>query len=220
MRLDRAWYGSLRKHLEASRKFDFWGKARQPRFRDDMPRLLLITSRYFLVGEVAAACGRIGVRQRTLTLESDEISSEDFVKSLLREALEFRPDAVLTLNHLGVDREGVLTELLAKLELPLVSWFVDNPHLVLHLYRGLSSPWMAIFTWDRDNIDSLRKQGFSHVFHLPLGTDPTRFRPGRRAVGRAALRCFLWWVIPWFTRSPNVWKRGVLPLRCCGITAR
>ena len=177
MRLDRAWYGSLRKHLEASRKFDFWGKARQPRFRDDMPRLLLITSRYFLVGEVAAACGRIGVRQRTLTLESDEISSEDFVKSLLREALEFRPDAVLTLNHLGVDREGVLTELLAKLELPLVSWFVDNPHLVLHLYRGLSSPWMAIFTWDRDNIDSLRKQGFSHVFHLPLGTDPTRFRP-------------------------------------------
>ena len=65
------------------------------------------------MGEVAAACGRIGVRQRTLTLESDEISSEDFVKSLLREALEFRPVAVLTLNLLGVDREGVLTDLLA-----------------------------------------------------------------------------------------------------------
>lgn len=177
MRFDRAWYGALRERLEASRKFDFWGKARQPRFRDDVPRLLLITSRYFLVGEVAAACERIGVKQRTLTLENDEISSEDFVKSLLREALEFRPDAVLTLNHLGVDREGVLTELLEKLELPLVSWFVDNPHLVLHLYRGLSSPWLAIFTWDHDNIASLREQGFTHVFHLPLGTDPTRFRP-------------------------------------------
>ncbi len=177
MRFDRAWYGALRERLENSRKFDFWGKARRPRFRDDVPRLLLITSRYFLVGEVAEACERIGVQQRTITLENDEISSEVFVKALLREALEFRPDAVLTLNHLGVDREGVLTELLAKLELPLVSWFVDNPHLVLHLYRGLSSPWLAIFTWDRDNVASLRAQGFSHVFHLPLGTAPARFRP-------------------------------------------
>ena len=73
MRFDRAWYGALRERLENSRKFDFWGKARQPRFRDDVPRLLLITSRYFLVGEVAEACERIGVQQRTITLENDEI---------------------------------------------------------------------------------------------------------------------------------------------------
>lgn len=181
-RLDRAWYGELRQRLEASRKFNFWAKARLPRFKDEVPRLLLITSRYFLVGELAAACDRIGVQHHTITLENDEISSEDFVKSLLHEAVTFRPDAVLTLNHLGVDREGVLTDLLGKLELPLVSWFVDNPHLVLHLYRGLSSPWLVIFTWDRDNIPSLREQGFSRVFHLPLGTDPSRFRPDLEAL--------------------------------------
>lgn len=176
-RLDRGYYGFLREKLEASRRFDFWSRARQPRFRDGSPRLLLITSRYFLVGEVAAACARAGIAHRLLTLEDDEMASRDFVAALLRQVVEFRPDAVLTLNHLGVDREGVLTDLLARLELPLASWFVDNPHLVLHLYEGLASPWLTIFTWDSDNIPSLREQGFPHVFHLPLGTDPDRFRP-------------------------------------------
>lgn len=179
-RLDKDYYGFLREQLQASQRFDFWNKARQPRFRSSEPRLLLITSRYFLMGEVAGACARLGVQHRLLTLEDDEIASRDFVAALLREVVEFRPDAVLTLNHLGVDREGLLTDLLARLELPMASWFVDNPHLVLHLYEGLASPWLTIFTWDKDNIPSLRAQGFSHVFHLPLGTDPERFRPGHR----------------------------------------
>lgn len=174
---DQPYYGFLRQQLEASRKFDFWSKARQPRFRTQSPRLLLITSRYFLMGEVAGACARMGIEHHTITLENDEMSSSDFITTLLKEVVEFHPDAVLTLNHLGVDREGILTDLLARLELPLASWFVDNPHLVLHLYEGLASPWLAIFTWDMDNIASLKEQGFTHVFHLPLGTDPDRFRP-------------------------------------------
>ena len=177
-RLDRDFYGHIRQHLEASRDFDFWGKARLPRFQSQEKRLLLITSRYFLVGELAAACERLGVAYRLLTLESDEVSSQVFIQDLLRAVMEFKPDAVLTLNHLGVDREGLLTDLLARLELPLASWFVDNPHLVLHLYEGLSSPWLAIFTWDKDNIESLHNQGFAKVFHLPLGTSPDRFKPG------------------------------------------
>lgn len=187
-RLDKAYYGFLREQLQASQRFDFWSKARQPRFRSDKPRLLLITSRYFLMGEVAGACARLGVPHRLLTLEDDEVASRDFVAELLKEVVEFQPDAVLTLNHLGVDREGLLTDLLARLELPLASWFVDNPHLVLHLYEGLASPWLTIFTWDKDNIPSLRAQGFTHVFHLPLGTDPERFRPGQGRVAPAEWR--------------------------------
>lgn len=187
-RLDKPYYGWLREQLEASRRFDFWNRARRPRFRSAEPRLLLITSRYFLLGEVAGACARLGLPHRLLTLPDDEIASNDFVTALLREVVAFKPDMVLTLNHLGVDREGLLTDLLARLELPLASWFVDNPHLVLHLYEGLASPWLTIFTWDKDNIPSLRAQGFPHVHHLPLGTDPQRFRPGPRRPAPAAWR--------------------------------
>lgn len=96
--------------------------------------------------------------------------------------VSFKPDCCITLNHMGVDVEGVLMDLLARLQLPLASWFVDNPHLIIHLYSRCVSPWTALFTWDADNIESLRRTGFEHVFYLPLGTDPDRFHPSRAAV--------------------------------------
>ena len=179
LRLDRAYYATVRQQLEASSRFDFWSKARQPRFTGGSPRLLLITSQYFLMGELAEACQRLQIPHLFLHLPSDSVASTEFVEQLLKAVVEFHPDCVLTLNHLGVDREGVLMDLLERLQLPLASWFVDNPHLILHLYHKLISPWTAIFTWDADNITSLRRMGFPHVFHLPLGTDPLRFAPER-----------------------------------------
>ena len=177
LRLDRAYYGELRRQLEASQRFDFWTKARQPRFATDKARVLLITSRYFLMGELAEACRRLNIEHQLLTVPDDEMASDVFIKDLLHAVVSFRPDCALTLNHLGVDREGVLMELLEQLQLPLASWFVDNPHLILHLYKKLVSPWTALFTWDADNIRSLQALGFAHVFHLPLATDPRRFHP-------------------------------------------
>ena len=189
LRLDREWYQNVRTHAEASSRFDFWGKAVQPRFADANPRLLLITSKYFLMGEVAAACARLGVSHRLLTIDDKEVGKTDFVEGLLKEVLTFRPDCILTLNHLGVDREGVLIELLERLQLPLASWFVDNPQLIIHMYKRLVSPWTSLFTWDADNIPELRAQGYTHVHYLPLGTNPERFRP-RSARERLSFRFF------------------------------
>ena len=73
-------------------------------------------------------------------------------------------------------------DLLARLQLPLASWFVDNPHLIIHLYSKCISPWTALFTYDADNVDSLHAAGFPHVFYLPLGTDLERFRPSSKPV--------------------------------------
>lgn len=179
-RLDRGFYGSLRKSLEASRKFDFWGRAVRPRFAGEKPRVLLLTSKYFLMGELEGACRRLGVPYRLVEVGDGERGLEDFTRQLLREVLDFQPDCCLTLNHMGVDVEGALMDLLARLQLPLASWFVDNPHLIIHLYEKCVSPWTAIFTWDEDNLPSLRQAGFEHVRYLPLGTDPERFRPGLR----------------------------------------
>ncbi len=168
-------YRTLSERLEFSRKVDFWNRARHPKFKTAVPRVLLLTSTYFLMGELEAACDRLGYAVSFMQLPSQEIGSQEFVEAVLAEILAFRPDFVLTINHLGVDKEGVLTELLARLELPLASWFVDNPHLILYVYENLASDWVTIFTWDADNIASLKAQGFPRVHYLPLATDPHRF---------------------------------------------
>ncbi len=176
-RLHKEWYAFIRHHLEASEKCDFWAKVRKARFQNEHPRLLLITSKYFLMGEVASACKRLGIAHKLLTIPDEAVASHLFIEEFLTAVAEFQPDCLLTLNHLGVDREGILMELLEQLQLPLASWFVDNPHLIVHLYEKLKSPWVSIFSWDLDNIDSLRAMGFEHVFYLPLGTNPHLFCP-------------------------------------------
>ncbi len=177
MRLDKAWYGLVRQHVTASQHYDFWAKVRKARFMTQQPRVLLVTSKYFLMGELISACERMGIEHRLLALPDEEMASSEFVESLLKMVLDFQPDCLLTMNHLGVDREGVLTGLLEQLQLPLASWFVDNPHLIVYSYANLRSPWVTLFTWDADNVASLRADGFEHVYYLPLGTDVDRFYP-------------------------------------------
>jgi len=175
VRLRPGLYRELADRLEISLKVDFWNRARYPKFRSSVPRVLLLTSSYFLMGELEAAFTRLGYATSLVQLPSQEVGSQEFVESILSEILAFRPDFVLTINHLGVDREGILTALLARMELPLASWFVDNPHLILYVYENLASDWVTLFTWDVDNIESLKAQGFSRVHYLPLATDPHRF---------------------------------------------
>ena len=186
LRLDRAYYGRLQKELAASAQFDFWNRATGPRFVDALPRVLLLTSKYFLMGEVEGACRRLGLEYKLVHIKNDTLACTDFVQQLLEAVVSFRPDCCITLNHMGVDVEGVLMDLLARLQLPLASWFVDNPHLIIHLYSRCVSPWTTLFTWDADNIESLRASGFEHVFYLPLGTDPDRFHPDKGADAPAA----------------------------------
>ncbi|MDL2279442.1 glycosyltransferase [Desulfovibrio sp. OttesenSCG-928-G11] len=193
LRLDRDWYGALRRVAEDSAKVDFWSRARVPRFVKGPPRLLLLTSKYFLMGEIIAACKRLDYPYRLLQVPAGEMPYGDFIGQLLTAVVEFRPDFAFTINHLGVDREGLLTELTEKLRLPLASWFVDNPHLVLYLYPRLSSPWTTLFTWDADNLDSLRAKGFDQVRYLPLGVDAARFKPPEAP--------------PFFAGLPKAWDR-------------
>ncbi len=151
-----------------------------PKFCAKKPRILLLTSQYFLLGELQAACERLGVEHLLMDWGVREMELDAFVSKMVSTLTSFKPDFVLTVNHLGVDHEGVLMTLLSKFDIPLASWFVDNPHLILGSYENACEGRFAIFTWDVDNLAPLRGEGFNDVFYLPLGADPTRLVPGRR----------------------------------------
>ncbi len=147
--------------------------------RSKPPRPLLITSQYFLMGEITAALERMEVEHRLLDIGAREASADRFTEWILAAVREFKPDFVLTVNHLGVDHEGVLMGLLERLRLPLASWFVDDPRLILGLHRHAAHPQTSLFTWDADTVAPLQAMGHRNVHHLPLGADPARFHPGR-----------------------------------------
>ncbi len=223
-------YTALYDALESGAKF--WRQARQPRFQGAKPRILLLDSPYFLLREIKDALTSLEIPFATLPVPAGELAGGAFVQDLLRRALEFRPDFVLTVNHLGLDREGRLTELLDRLDLPLASWFVDSPQLVLSSYPGLAAPGVAVFTWDADTVPGLRARGFGHAHYLPLATDPRTFRPGvtpnpvwrgqvsfvgdsmARAVADNLRRCA---DFPWLTGEYEELARGFADSRARGV---
>jgi spore maturation protein CgeB len=180
-RLDADYYGTVASALKAGARVDFRSRAEYPKFRSATPRVLFIDSGYFLCGEIRASLARLQVPHRALPLERSATGSNDFIKALLHAVVEFRPDFMLTVNHFGLDREGRLAGLLADLRLPLASWFVDNPALILHDYDHPGAGNTAVFSFDSGNLAMLRARGFALVAHLPLATDPQRFRPGMGA---------------------------------------
>jgi spore maturation protein CgeB len=151
---------------------------RTPRFRGASPRLLLFSSGYFLENEIESSCARLGWEVRKLALPKGERCSTAFIENLLLAAAEFKPDFALTVNHLGLDRQGEITALFEKMALPLASWFVDNPRLILHDFPKQASPWCALFTWNQDTVEPLTALGFELVCYLPLATDTEHFKPG------------------------------------------
>ncbi|MDR1685898.1 MAG: glycosyltransferase [Desulfovibrio sp.] len=181
LRLDRDYYTQIHQACAAGARVDFWRNARSARFSSPETRILLLSSKYFLMGEILSACKRLGVPHNFLQVPEGEFGKNEFVEQFLTAVVEFKPDFVFTINHLGVDREGILTDLLEKLRLPLASWFVDNPHLILSLFSRLANPWITVFTWDADNLSTLGELGFEHVYYMPLGTDTERFRLPRKA---------------------------------------
>ena len=144
------------------------------------PRVLLITSRFFLLGEIMTAFKRLGVPYRYINT-GDELELDQYLRTMVTVLKSFRPDFALTVNHLGVDHEGLLTGLLSKLDIPLASWFVDNPYLCLAQYSRPQARRTVILTWDADNLEPLRADGFAQVHYLPLASDEERFKPGQPA---------------------------------------
>ena len=181
LRLDRDYYGALVDSVKQTEQPDFWSRARYPKFRSAPPRTLFFDSDYFLCREIKTALERLGVPNRSLELGAADTGTNEFIETLLKTVLDFKPDFVLTVNHFGLDREGKLAELLEDLGLPLASWFVDNPHLILHEYAHPGADNTALFTFDAGNLDMLRAKGFLNVHYLPLATDPDRFAPNPNA---------------------------------------
>ncbi|WP_243438605.1 CgeB family protein [Fundidesulfovibrio soli] len=143
--------------------------------------MLIFTSGYFLQRDIVSACDRLGWPSHQLELPQGGLGSTAFVESLLGAVAAFSPDFAVTVNHLGLDSRGALLEIFGRMALPLASWFVDSPRLILHDFPNQPSPWCQVFTWDADTVAPLEAQGFENVRYLPLATDTSLFRPDAAA---------------------------------------
>jgi spore maturation protein CgeB len=138
-----------------------------------LPRILLLSARQHLMAELAAGCRAIGIEHASLYL-GDVASAAELETRLLTAMNAHQPDFLLTINHSGLDREGLVSGLCRHIRMPLLSWFVDRPELFLPAYANLENPYLAYAVWDADAVSGLEAMAGGRVFHLPLGADLSR----------------------------------------------
>lgn len=155
-----------------------------PRFKSDKVRVLLVSLRHLLLSEIKGALERLGHPTRLMLIPGEELAREKVERLYTETINEFKPDFLLTVNHLGFDQEGVVTHLLESFKIPIASWYVDSPYLILGHYRGNTSPMLTLFLWDRDYVPMLAGLGLERVIYLPLGVDEGTFNPGPAGTGR------------------------------------
>ncbi len=85
-----------------------------------------------------------------------------------READEFGPDAVFSLDNKGLNFDWV-----RKLGVFRVTWFVDNPFYFLNE----KDEELFIFSIDKFYVKYLREIGFPKSFYLPMGVNADIFKP-------------------------------------------
>mgnify|MGYP003819227401 CR=1 FL=1 len=154
---------------------DFEAVRRTPRFaKRPYGCVVLVREGYFAQTELLAALAGLGVRTVAVPVGARGDAKAAFLDRLLQAILAHRPDFILTLSHTGVDPEGDLVTLLADLRLPLASWLLDSPDLLLASSPQLADAGTVIFSCDAGALAPIRAMGYRHVHFLPLAASPGR----------------------------------------------
>jgi len=185
------------------------------KFQGGAPRLLVMKSSYFVVDDVIDGARHLGWPVLELEIALGEHGDTEFVKRLLMAVVQFKPDFVLTVNHIGFDKDGVLAGLLDRYGIPLASWFVDHPMMILGGSEGNAHATSQVFCFERTALPWLQTAGFEEPVYLPTASNARVFDPGRvepahaKRLGRPlSLVANSWWQKARLSFTPEIRKEA------------
>lgn len=171
-----SYYNPIVASLKKTMSLRLWEKMRYPKLRDDRCKIALVDFDYFLTREVEWAMRGLGHDVFKVSVSKGE-EGELIVSRVMNSLIEFKPDFFLTMNHLGFDEEGVLASFFNSIEMPVASWYVDSPNIIVKGFDKNVTPYVSLFLWDRGYMNDMARMGFESVTYLPLATDTRTFRP-------------------------------------------
>ncbi|UCH61692.1 MAG: glycosyltransferase [Fidelibacterota bacterium] len=142
------------------------------KFKSPPYRFLFLKYDYFLQNQLLAELRHRGHQAIELALP-EHTPAKDALRLILEEAVKLRPDALLVLNNMGLDHQGTIIGVLARLPLPVILWYLDNyrftgPHAIDEIPESV-----VAFSSDKALLPTLNQAGFPYAFYLPLATDIT-----------------------------------------------
>jgi spore maturation protein CgeB len=139
-------------------------------------KVLILSGNFFLQEELKNACLHDGLQ--TVLFNPKEFEGIlDYESSLQKILQKEIPDFVISVNMLGFDGCGILSDLTNRHSIPVAVWFVDDPRpILLHQQQFIKKNTYA-FCWEKAYLPFLKTCGFADTHYLPLATDPEMFKP-------------------------------------------
>lgn len=171
------YYKPILNTLKNTVSLRLWDKLRYPKFRQDKLRIGIMAFGYFLQAEIERALKALGHEIAVVKGDSKKDTPGNVLSRMIGMIVDFRPDFIISINHIGFDEEGILNNFLRSIEMPVASWYVDSPNLIIMPFEKNVSPYTAVFLWDKGYIKDIKSLGFDNVIYLPLAADEDIFRP-------------------------------------------
>ncbi len=146
-----------------------------PKLAGERPRVLIPESQYWLDTACIHAARAMGWDVVHPPIAMVGHMPREMIARFLETLTAFRPDFILSINLGGMDEMGLFSALFADLEIPHVTWFVDDPRTILMGRTCYASPHAIALTWERAYVPSLEQAGFAEVHVMPLAVDDTIF---------------------------------------------
>ena len=137
------------------------------KFSTERKRILFLDKSYFLQRESINCLQKMGHVVFPLKVVDDP---KIMLESLLKSCVEFKPDAIMGMNHFGFDAEGKISGLLNGLNIPVIFWYLDDFRFIIQDAQQLVQPNVLLFTFEKEEVAELKQLGFEHVFYLPTAT--------------------------------------------------
>lgn len=148
---------------------------RYDKFSGEVPRVLILRGEYWLDSACENAARSMGWDVAPVPVVMEGVLSKEQVARLFDTLVHLRPDFILSINLSGMDLGGLLARLFEDLDIPYVTWFVDDPRTIVMGRDTYATSNALALTWDKAYIPYLKSVGFPAVQTLPLATDPSLF---------------------------------------------
>ena len=170
-------YKRILNFLQRKSDFSLPERWKYKKFTTKKAKVIFIDSSYILSKECLSAIKNTGNLVHYIHIDAEKHDYDIFIKNLMNDIDKLKPDFIMSINHLGYDKEGKMMELFDEMEMPFVSWFVDSPNVILSTFDDKTSDFCNIFVWDDDYITQVKEKGYKHCDFLPLATDTNIFYP-------------------------------------------
>ncbi|PID27335.1 MAG: hypothetical protein CR982_06185 [Candidatus Cloacimonadota bacterium] len=143
--------------------------------------VIVIDSGYFLIKEITLSLLKIDCRVEKLPLynsingdpsiKNSSGVNPNFVEDLLLKIYKHKPDFIVTVNMIGFDEEGRLSNLLNSINLPVVNWFTDTPFGIIKNPINFDKENIYSFSWEKHYIPKFNSLFKKHrIYYLPYAT--------------------------------------------------